>query len=302
MRLFLALIPLAFIACGDNDPSVTPDASQAADAPVTVDAPPDADTSPRAVTLQFTPTVGTAAFACGQTYASMGAEVTTISPRDFRLYVHDVKLVREDGERVALALDQDGVWQHQNVAMLDFEDFTGACQDGTPETRATITGMIPNAAYRGVEFTIGIPDALNHAELTTLPAPLNLTGLWWGWRSGHIFLAIVTHAEITTPAPATNDHYFHLGSLGCAGDPAMGQPANCAKPNRPLIQLAGFDPLTQPIIADFAAVLPMSRLATEVGCHSFTQEPCAWPFDLVGLNWFTGTQTPTTQKLFRTAP
>ena len=67
-------------------------------------------------------------------------------------------------------------------------------------------------------------------------------------------------------------------------------------------EVTGFDPLTQPIIADFAAVLPMSKLATAVGCHSFTQEPCAWPFDLVGLNWVTGSQTPSTQKLLRATP
>jgi hypothetical protein len=82
----------------------------------------------------------------------------------------------------------------------------------------------------------------------------------------------------------------------------MGEQVTCTKPNRPLVELIGFDPLTQPIIADYGAVLPMSNLTTSVGCHSFTQDPCAWPFDFVGLNWFTGSQTPTTQRMFRTTP
>lgn len=285
----LCLFAVVLIACGDND-SVSPDAAL------------QVDTSPRAVTLQFQPKVGSAAFACGQTYPNMGVESTAISPRDFRFYVHDVKLVAEDGTLVPLALEQDGAWQYQNVAMLDFEDFTGQCLDGTSGTNTALRGTVPNGIYRGVEFTIGIPAEMNHANLTTLPSPLNLTGLWWGWRSGHIFLAAVAHTEITTPTPGINDHYFHLGSIGCTGDPALGQPVTCPKPNRPLIQLRGFDPLTQPIIADFGAVLRMSSLATSPGCHSFTQEPCAWPFDFVGLNWFTGSQTPSTQKLFRITP
>ena len=285
----LAIAVLLTSACGDNN-EADPDAG--------IDASVDADTSPRAVTLRFTPKVGAAAFACGQTYANQGADATTITPRDFRFYVHDVQLISESGDRVPVTLDQND-WQYQNVALLDFEDFTGGCQDGTPETNAVITGMAPKGTYTGVSYTIGIPDALNHQDLTTLPAPLNLTGLWWGWAFGHIFLAVVTHAEVTTPTPGTNDHYFHLGSIACTGDPSVGEPVTCAKPNKPLIEILGFDPLTTPIIADFGAMLPKSHLATEVGCHSFTEEPCAWPFDFVGVNWATGSRTPTTQKLFR---
>jgi uncharacterized repeat protein (TIGR04052 family) len=293
MRLASALVLVLAAACGDDGSPANPDA------PTTEDAPPvDADTSPRDITLRFAPKVGDAAFACGQSYANLGAQGTTVSPRDFRFYLHDVKLISATGERVPVTLASND-WQHQGVALLDFEDFTGDCEDGTAETNATVTGTAPDGTYTGISFTLGIPAALNHMDLTTLPAPLNVTGLWWSWSSGHLFLAAATHTEITDPEPGTNDHYFHLGSLGCTGDPSMGETVTCAKPNRPLIEVTGFDPLTTPIIADWGALWPKSNLATEVGCHSFTQAPCAWPFDFVGLNWVTGSQTPTTQKLFR---
>lgn len=283
---------LALAACGDNA-DAPPDAAPQVDA---------APAGPTDVTIRFAPKVGTQAFACGQNYAAMGAEATSITPRDFRIYVHDVKLIKDDGTRVPLALAQDGVWQYQNVALLDFENFTGGCADGTPETNTSLRGTVPGGSYTGIVFTIGVPEAMNHVDLTSLPAPLNLTGLWWGWGFGHIFMAVVTHTEITTPAPGTNDHYVHIGSIDCTGDPEMGQSVTCTRPNRPLIELTGFDPTTKTIVADFGAVIAKSSLATSVGCHSFSEEPCAWPFDYVGLNWFTGSQTPSTQKVFRVEP
>lgn len=281
-------------ACGDNRDVLEPDA------PVTPE--PDAPAGPetRAVTLRFTPMVGDAAFACGQTYANLGVESTTITPRDFRFYVHDVQLIAADGARVPVELTADS-WQYQGVALLDFEDFTGGCQDGTAETNTTLRGTVPDGTYIGVAFTIGIPDALNHADMTSLPAPLNLTGLWWSWRFGHIFLAAVTHTEITEPTPGTNDHYFHLGAIDCTGDPEIGEAVTCAKPNLPQFAITGLDPLTQPIVVDYGALLSRSKLATTVGCHSFSEEPCAGPFDLVGLDWATGARTDT-QVMFRVAP
>ena len=291
----LALVLVA--ACGD-DHHASPDAPTAVDA--SVDTQPDA--GPLDVTLHFTPKVGTAAFACGQTYSNMGAEATTITPRDFRIYVHDVELIRDDGTHVPLTLAQDGTWQYQNLALLDFENFTGGCADGTPETNTVIHGTAPAGHYTGLAFTVGVPEAMNHVDLTTLPAPLNVTGLWWGWGFGHIFLAVVTHTDITTPAPGTNDHYIHVGSIDCTGDPEMGQPVTCTRPNRPIIELTGFDPTSHAIVADFGAVIAKSNLTSSVGCHSFSEDTCAFPFDLVGLNWFTGSQTPTTQKIFRIDP
>lgn len=288
----LSLLCLALIACGD-DSTETP----GVDAAVAVDAAADADTSPRPITIRFEPRVGAQPFACGTSYPAQGAEATTITPRDFRFYLHDIALLDADGAKVPVVLDQDGAWQFEDTALLDFEDFTGGCVDGTVETNRTLRGTVPNRVYTGLSFTIGVPERFNHVDLTTQPAPLNLTGLWWGWSFGHIFFAAVSHADLEADA---NDHYVHIGSVDCTGDPSLGETATCAKPNRPAIELRGFDPLTAPVVADYGVILSRSNLATSIGCHSFTEEPCAWPFDLIGLNWFTGSQTPTTQKVFRT--
>jgi predicted small lipoprotein YifL len=57
-RILVAAAVVTAAACGGDDPHLTPDAA------VLPDATPDA-ASPRAVAIQFSPTVGTAAFACG---------------------------------------------------------------------------------------------------------------------------------------------------------------------------------------------------------------------------------------------
>lgn len=291
------VVVLLVAACGDDNHATSPDAAVQPDAP---------DTSPRAVAINFKPMVGAQPFACGTTYSDMGSPQGSITPRDFRFYAYDFKLVKENGETAAITLDQND-WQNQNVALLDFEDFTGGCMDGTPETNLKVTGMAANGRYNGITFRIGIPGAMNHKDLVASPAPLNLTSLFWDWNFGHIFLAVVTHADIpangSTPA-GTNDHYFHVGSTGCTGDATMGQPVTCTNENSPLVEVTGFDPLTKPVIADYAAPLTHVDLQTAAGCHSFPSSEmfpsdCDFPFDSVGLNFITGSMTPTTQKMFR---
>jgi uncharacterized repeat protein (TIGR04052 family) len=142
-----------------------------------------------------------------------------------------------------------------------------------------------------------VPDDLNHQDLTTQPAPFNVSGLWWSWNLGHIFFAAVSHADLTTPVVGVNDYYFHVGSTGCTGDPANGDTVTCSKPNHPHIELTGFDPTTTPIIVDYGAVLAHSALTSSKGCHSFTEDTCASPFAQVGLDFATGTAT--TQAVFR---
>jgi uncharacterized repeat protein (TIGR04052 family) len=294
VRTSFLITVLALAACGDgNNKPDTPADAPPADAP---------DTTPLDFKLQFTPKVEDQPFACGRTYAHQGAEDTTITPRDFRFYVMNLQLIKADGSKVDAALVQDQSWQYQNVALLDFEDFTGGCQDGTPETNTSIHVTAPRGTYTGVAFDVGIPEAMNHTDLTSMPSPMNLTSLWWGWGFGHIFLAAVSHTDITTPTPGTNDSYVHVGSIGCTGDPSVGETVVCTHPNRPHFELTGLDPTKKAITADYGAVLKDSKLTTDPGCHSAPEAPCAYPFDHVGINWYTGSLTPSTQTLFRIDP
>jgi hypothetical protein len=76
------------------------------------------------VTIRFQAMVGLEKFACGKTYEGIGTTRSRIMPRDFRLYVHNMRLIGDAGNSVPVELEQDGRWQLDDVALLDFEDGT----------------------------------------------------------------------------------------------------------------------------------------------------------------------------------
>ncbi|MGD1858542.1 MAG: MbnP family copper-binding protein [Leptolyngbyaceae cyanobacterium] len=253
------------------------------------------------VTLQFEGMVGDEPFACGQAY-EIGAPATPMTALDFRFYVSEVALIDADGNEVPLILEQDGLWQHQNVALIDLEDKSGACANGTVETRAQVVGSVPAGDYTGVKFTLGVPFALNHIDSTLAPSPLNLTALWWNWNFGYKFARIdLTPAAATAQAisgesdAADKQHgkeftgfALHLGSVGCQMD-ATQAPVVCSTPNRPEIVLTDFDPAQDVIVADLAALMSQTNLAenqadTAIGCMSSPMDgDCAGIMQNLGL-------------------
>jgi len=142
------------------------------------------------VAIDFAAYVGESEFACGESYEGVGTAKSTITPKDFRFYVSDVALIDENGEAVPLELEQDGKWQYQNTALLDFEDGTSACDNGTAQMNTTIVGTVPEGDYQSLQFTMGVPQKLNHDDAAIAPSPLNVTSMWWNWQGGYKFLRV----------------------------------------------------------------------------------------------------------------
>lgn len=253
------------------------------------------------VTLQFEGMVADEPFVCGQAY-DLGSPATTMTPLDFRFYVSQVALIDADGNEVPLILQQDGKWQHQDVALIDFEDKTGACTNGTVETRTEVIGSVPAGDYTGVKFTLGVPFNLNHVDSTLAPSPLNLTSMWWNWNFGYKFARIdltpVMETVQATPdsssaqekqhAEEFNGFAIHLGSVGCQMD-ATQAPVVCSLPNRSEVVFTNFDPAEDVIVADLAALVSQTNLAenqadTALGCMSLpTDGDCAGIMQNLGL-------------------
>lgn len=252
--------------------------------------------APLDVAVRFAGVIGAEPFACGKKFAGVGAEGSSAEPIDFRFYVSNVFLVDESGNDVPVALTPDGAFQTADVALVDFEDKKGACDNGTTQTNDVIRGKVPFGKYRGVAFTIGVPESLNHTDVATAPTPLNLTGMNWSWAMGRIFLVSGMRADTTDAdgGAATNDHFVHIGSTGCTGTPEDGGAVACAKPNRPTFRFPTFRPAANVITVDLKELMKDQKLATVMhGCHSFGAASCEQPFGHIGLDFATGQPTAT---------
>ena len=73
------------------------------------------------VELNFTAEIGGLPFSCDETYAGLGTGDLPAQVLDYRLFVSNVMLSAADGTFVPLELEEDGAWQPEGVALLDFE-------------------------------------------------------------------------------------------------------------------------------------------------------------------------------------
>lgn len=250
--------------------------------------------------VRFKPEVRGQPLSCTATYSDIGRTATTLQLLDFKLYVHDVALVRANGERHPLALEEDGQWQRGSLALLDFEDATGTCDTGSPEVRTELVGSAPHHEdYTGLEFKLGVPEALNHLDAATQPAPLNIPGMWWSWRGGYKYLRL----DVRSRGNAA--FFLHLGASGCTGS-APGE-YSCSTYNQALISLSGFNPQRNEIVLDLASLYASSDLDAAVdnrtdfvsGCMSSASDPQCPPL-LAPLGLTTTGEAPPSPPSFFT--
>lgn len=263
--------------------------------------------------LRFEARAGNEPFRCGATYPGVGADGSSVSPVDFRLFLHDVRLVRDDGEEVAAEVVTDNVWQSNGVAMLDFADGSGDCQNTTPQTNDRVRVRAPEGTYRGLRFKVGVPAALNHRDVATQPSPLSTTTLSWTWNFGYIFFSAM--GRVTSEGRVV--HLLHVGSTECSGNATMGQSVTCARGHRPEVRIDGFNPEGGVVVADWAAVFRDTRMRQQTDCYAFPMDGppemrttfcgchsagapavCGPLFASVGLDWATGAAAAT-QRVFR---
>jgi uncharacterized repeat protein (TIGR04052 family) len=238
------------------------------------------------VTLKFSPQVGEQALRCDASYPGLGKTGSTVQLLDFKLYVRDVTLVRANGERHPLALDQDDMWQRDTIALLDFEDGTGTCDTGSPEVHGEIVGRVPDYNdYTGLEFKLGLPPELNHLDGATAPAPLNAPGMWWSWKGGYKFMRLDVRTR------GNEVFFFHLGASGCTGTVAEG--FSCTEDNQALVRVDNFDSSRHQLVLDLAALYADVNLDHVIdnetdfisGCMSSATDPeCPALFAPLGLS------------------
>ena len=251
------------------------------------------------VIINFKAKVGNQDFSCSSTFTNLGSQSSTATVSDFRFYIHSVVLVKADGSEVKVTLTEDGKWQKDDVALLDFEDGAGNCANGTSEINTQIVGSVDSGDYTGIKFNVGVPFDMNHQEPQNAPSPLNLTSLFWVWNAGYKFARIDLQVG---PAGSTEEWRIHLGSTGCNGATPTDVPTSCANPNRSQIVLANFDVSNDTIVADLSSLVASSDISTSLdpaqpGCMSNPSDPdCTGVFNNFGLSF--GGNASTGQTFF----
>lgn len=278
----LALSLLAAAGCGDDGGASGTETAGSTGSAGSTSTDPTGGAEAVDVAIQFSGAFGAEAFSCGATYNNVGSGGSTVDVMDFRFYVHGVELLTKDGTAVAVELTQDGVWQHEDVALIDLEDGSGSCANGTTDINNKIVGKAPAGEYDGVRFKLGVPFALNHADAAVAPSPLNLTSMFWNWQGGYKF------ARIDLKTSMLDLWAIHLGSTGCEMD-GDNNVTGCMAENIPTVELTGFDPTSKAITADIlellvAADVDTNQMGTAPGCMSEPADmDCPPVFAALGL-------------------
>lgn len=150
--------------------------------------------------LRFAAKVGDEDFECGREYANVGASRSTITPVDLRFYVSNIRLLTDEGEQVPAVIDDVGDLQGGGVALLDFNDGSGACSSNDSTTNTSVRITVPAGNYSGVAFSTSVPLELNHRDPVTLSAPLQAGDMGWGWTAGFKFIKLELQT-VNTPVP-----------------------------------------------------------------------------------------------------
>lgn len=237
------------------------------------------------ISVHFGAVVGDAPFACGQAFDAVGADGATIWPLDLRYYVHGLELKDAKGAYHPVQLEVDGAYQGSDVALIDVEDGQGHCSGGTPSTHTEVLGRIAPGDYRGLRFVLGVPETLNHANPDLAEEPLLASGLGsgliWSWLSGYRFLRL----DLATSDQHAPDFVVHVGSTACVQEESG---PRCSLGNRALIELPDFNPDTDRVVLDVAALLRHVQLGGEAhghGCHSSNDAPdCHAVLPTLGLD------------------
>ena len=249
------------------------------------------------VSVNFAAQVNGADFACGDTYTGIGTGGDDYKVTDFRMYVHDAHIKDPlTSEKHAVELTQDGVWQRDDVALLDFED---GCGTGTSEINKVLAGKVTVPATVDLDdaeicFTVGVPEDKNHLDVSAVESPLNDSSMYWAWKIGYKYIridGIAYPAGTSSTGGAPNPFVLHLGAQGCPGALNTAPPDSaCTVPNTFEVCIANFDVTNDVIAVDPANVFEGNDMTAvngaKPGCMSFIDDDdCEEIMPRLGLDY-----------------
>lgn len=269
--------------------------------------------STRAISIPFEAFAGNTEISCGATLQALGSSGVDASLSDFKFFVHNVRLVTDEGAELTVTLDDIEGWQTDGIALLDFQDYGDSCNT-SDETNAKATNTVVHGrvadlpvVIAGIRFTVGVPVSHNHANYALATPPLNTQSMFWSWQGGYKHMRVdvkpaggvdrpdqYDSQDPPQPLPNAMLWQFHLGDTNCSLDPV----GTCQYLNRPQINLDGFVEDGSTIRIDYAELVADNILSQDlggaVGCMSGLTDPeCGSTFDQLGLQLGDADDTPT---------
>lgn len=257
---------------------------------------------------------------CATTLNGIGTKGTNASVDYMAFYLSEVKLITSSGQKIPVTLDDNRSNQEAGAALVDFRNLTGPCNGTSRQPENLVFGSYEHSAgttYKGLEFTLGLPPALNHGDPFSNPNGIlsKSVDMHWNWLGGFRYLRfdIAPDGGVTNAAGGTASRWnVHLGATVCdnGGEANTVPPTSgsCTNHNLPAIQLSGFDPEVSKVGVDIAALFAGSDItqdsANPVGCMSGVADPeCDEIFARLGLEHpqqAGGFSTPIQQVIFKT--
>ena len=137
------------------------------------------------MTFQTDPFLGGQAMIFGQANALPGGG--TLTPIDFRFYISNVGLIREDGSLTPVDLvTPTGTLEPYGVHLFNAEDATSTAWSIRAEP----------GSYNGLELTLGLVDGCNAGNQSQRQAPLSAASqMTWSAGFGYLFLVFEARIE-----------------------------------------------------------------------------------------------------------
>ena len=260
--------------------------------------------SSRSISIPFQAYAGNTPINCDATLQGLGNHGTDATLADFKLFVHNVRLLTDEGNELPVTLDAIDGWQTDGIALLDFQDRFDSCDGDSKPVNTSLHGQVADlpVVISGIRFSVGVPVSHNHINQATATAPLNTQAMFWSWQGGfkHMRFDVKPAGGVALSNGNTGSVWqFHLGDTSCSSDPV----GSCDYRNRPQIELDNFVENSSAIRIDYAALIADSALGSDAGgapgCMSGTSDPeCGALFDNLGLLLGDAAGPASTQSVF----
>lgn len=209
-------------------------------------------------------------------------------------FIYDITLLDANKQRHPFLLDSS-----------DYPDQVALIVLASTQKHFTLTGVAAGKDFQALEFTVGVPENLNHNNPLRAQAPLNDSSMFWSWQQGYKFLRIDgVYANEGSARESEGNWVFHLGSTGCDSPSALRPPEKpCRNSHRMRVLLQGFNPTSHSIEVNLQSLVQQLADAGDVNCSGSyqLQDVCVRMLRSLGLNPESGNceQECLTQTLFQ---